>query len=398
MKIPFLVLFAAFVLTAACSQTAAPAAHTSPQPLVSLPKDEAPHDVSIEWWYFNGLLTDDRGQEYSYHYVTFQSASVDAAVPHLLQASLGDHRAKKHLTGEQVILGVWDPNAAGIDVSVNGWKMKGDGTVYSLAFDLAGYSLDLDAVSTKPPVLHQGDGLVSLGPAGDTFYYSRTRLDVTGTLTLAGEKRLVKGSAWMDHQWGEVEGLRLGWDWASLQLDDSTDLMAVLVWDPTDRSPITVYGTLVLANGLALILAPDDVSITSRQTWTSPATGVTYPSGWTLTVHSLDLRLQLEPVLVDSEFSGSQYAPAAYWEGEVRATGTRQGRNISGRGFVELVGYDPLYCNPSSRGLAFMRGTTPGSTPRGEPPPPGYPPAARGWAGREAPPAPGPPEGRLLLR
>ena len=338
MKLPVLVLCAAFLLTAACGGAYEPA---SPQPLVSLPEDEAPHDAAIEWWYFNGLLADDQGHEYSYHFVTFQGAAAGSAVPHLLQATLGDHTAGEHLKGERVILSVLDQEAAGIDVNVNGWEMKGDGEVYRLVFDLAEYALDLDAVSTKPPVLHHGVGLVSLGPAGDMFYYSRTRLNVTGAVTIAGQQRPVTGSAWMDHQWGDVRGQSVGWDWASLQLDDGSDLMAVVVWDPSDKTSIAAYATLVSANGSALILAPDDVSITSRKTWTSPATGITYPSGWRLTVHSLDLTLELEPVLVDSEFAGSQYTPAAYWEGEVRATGTRQGRSISGRGFVELVGYDP---------------------------------------------------------
>ena len=40
-------------------------------PLIILPADEGPHDSVREWWYFNGLLTDDHGQKYSYHYVTF---------------------------------------------------------------------------------------------------------------------------------------------------------------------------------------------------------------------------------------------------------------------------------------------------------------------------------------
>ena len=46
--------------------------------LVALPEYEGPHDSGIEWWYFNGRFTDDRGQEYSYHYVTFQSESAGA--------------------------------------------------------------------------------------------------------------------------------------------------------------------------------------------------------------------------------------------------------------------------------------------------------------------------------
>ena len=90
-----------------------------------------------------------------------------------------------------------------------------------------------------------------------------------------------------------------------------------------------------------LTLEQDDVLISSSDIWTSPATGIEYPSGWTLTVTSLDLVLALEPVLVDSEFAGSRYTPAAYWEGEVRVSGRRQGQAVAGRGFVELVGYDP---------------------------------------------------------
>ncbi|PKB70429.1 MAG: hypothetical protein BZY87_10715 [SAR202 cluster bacterium Io17-Chloro-G6] len=341
MKLSVLVLCAALILAAACGGAATPITETAAQPLVSLPADEAPHDATIEWWYFNGLLTDDRGREYSYHYVTFQSAATRTAVPRLLQASLGDHTAGEHLTGEKVLLSALDESATGIDVSVGGWSMNGNGGTYNLVFDLAEYSLDLNAVSTKPPVLHQGNGLVSLGPVGDTYYYTRPRLDLAGTMTINGEARPVTGVAWMDHQWGDVEGRRVGWDWVSLQLDDATDLMVVLVWDPSDRTPIARYGTLILANGPALILAQDDVSIMSHTTWTSPATRVTYPSGWTVTSPSLDLNLVLEPVLLDSEFAGSRYTPAAYWEGEVRATGTSQGRSVSGRGFVELVGYDP---------------------------------------------------------
>lgn len=339
MKLSVLVLCAVFIFTAACGASAAPVTDSVPQPLVSLPEDEAPHDVIIEWWYFNGLLTDDRGQEYSYHYVTFQGAVSGTVVPHLLQASLGDHTAGKHLTGEHVLLGVLDQTAAGIDVRVNGWEMNGDGEVYGLKFDLAEYSLDLNAVATKPPVLHDSVGLVSLGPAGDTFYYTRPRLDVTGTVEIDGEQRPVTGSAWMDHQWGDIRSQDVGWDWISLQLDDGSDLMAVLVWDPSDRTPIATYGTLVSPDGSAW--TQNAVSISSRETWTSPASGVTYPSGWTLTVPALDLKLELEPVLTDAEFAGSRFTPGAYWEGEVRATGTHQGQSVGGRGFVELVGYDP---------------------------------------------------------
>jgi len=374
MKLRALVLGAAALLAVACgggatpeaaitapsqaatqsSTSAAPGPQTTPsavptalEALISFPEGEGPHDSAIEWWYFNGLLIDDRDREYSYHYVTFQSEATGTAVPHLLQASLGDHTAGEHLTGEQVLLDTLDRDATGVDVAVNGWKMRGDGESYSLGFTLGEYTLDLEAVSIRPPVLHQGIGLVDLGPAGDTFYYTRPRLDVTGSITIGGESRPVTGVAWMDHQWGDVIGQRVGWDWVSVQLNDGSDLMAVLVWDPSNRAPFARYGTLVSPEGSVLTLEEDDVSITSAETWTSPVTGIEYPSGWTLTVDSLDLSLELEPVLVDSEFAGSRFTPAAYWEGEVRVAGTSQGRNVTGRGFVELVGYDPSQLEPT---------------------------------------------------
>ena len=315
-------------------------------PLVTLPADEGPHDSVIEWWYFNGLFTDDQGQEYSYHYVTFQNEATGTAVPHLLQASLGVHTTGEHLTGERVLLDVLDPDAVGVDVEVNGWEMLGDGEVYSLEFDLGGSLLDLKAIPTRPPILHQGVGLVSLGPAGDTFYYSRTRLDLTGSITVDGKQRPIPGAAWMDHQWGDVVGQRVGWDWASVQLDDGSDLMAVLVWDPADRTPFAGYGTLVSPDGTVITAKQADVSISSSAIWTSPETGIEYPSGWTISIPTLGLSLELEPVLVNAEFAGSRYNPAAYWEGEVRVTGTRQGEAVGGRGFVELVGYDPGQIEP----------------------------------------------------
>ncbi|MCH2503551.1 MAG: hypothetical protein MK126_11995 [Dehalococcoidia bacterium] len=348
MRFRVAVLLSVILLAAACGGAPAPITHIAPPPLVTLPADEGPHDSVIEWWYFNGLLTDDRGQEYSYHYVTFQGEAVGAAVPHLLQASLGDHKAGRHLTGEQILLGSLDPDAAGVDASVNGWVMQGDGETYSLDFELGDYSLKLTAVSTKPPVLHQGSGLVHLGPAGDTFYYTRPRLDVEGIITVNKEQRPVSGAAWMDHQWGDVAGQRVGWDWTSLQLDDGSDLMAVLVWDPTDRAPFAGYGTLVSPDGSAVTLEQNGVFISPIETWTSPATGIEYPSAWTLSVPSQSLNLELTPVLLDSEFAGSSYTPAAYWEGEVRVAGTRQGRSVGGRGFVELVGYDPRQLEPTS--------------------------------------------------
>ena len=77
-----------------------PTATTRPEgPLVSLPEDEAPHETPIEWWYFNGFLWDEDGNEFSFHYVTFQSPTLALGTPHLLHATFGAHANGEHFAG-----------------------------------------------------------------------------------------------------------------------------------------------------------------------------------------------------------------------------------------------------------------------------------------------------------
>ena len=351
-------LFAALLITTACTgatptptstppptttsiPTQTPLPTVTPTPLVLLPRDEAPHAALVEWWYFSGLLTDDAGREYSYHFVTFQGPGPANAVPHLMHASLGDHSRGEHFAGETPTLAPVSADAVGVSVEAGGWEMRGDGAAYDLQFDLGGITLDFRAVSKRAPVLHDRNGLVSLGPAGDTYYYSRTRLASSGFVENQGERRPVSGVSWMDHQWGDVSGRDAGWDWLSLHLDDGADLMAAVVWAPDTRQPIATYGTYVGTDGKVVYLDGNDVSVKSIGSWTSPDTGITYPSGWVLEVPPLGLTLEATPVLKDAEFAVSRFVKAAYWEGAVTASGTQGGLPLSGAGFMELVGYDP---------------------------------------------------------
>ena len=202
-------------------------------------------------------------------------------------------------------------------------------------------ALELRAVPRRDPVLHGGTGLVHMGEeAGSTYYYSRTRLHVTGWIEDAEGRRPVTGPGWMDHQWGEIASGRIGWDWASVQFDDGADLMVAVVWHPDGRRRLSGHGTYVEPDGAVTYLEGDDVSITGQGSWTSPETGVEYPMGWQVEVSSLGLGLELTPYLEQAE-SASGILGVSYWEGAVSVEGRRGGEPVSGWGFVELVGYDP---------------------------------------------------------
>jgi predicted secreted hydrolase len=70
----------------------------------------------------------------------------------------------------------------------------------------------------------------------------------------------VIGESWMDHQWYNPLALG-GWTWFGIQV------VATQVKD-----------------GATIHLSPSSVSETSTGTWTSPVTGITYPSGWKVNV------------------------------------------------------------------------------------------------------------------
>jgi predicted secreted hydrolase len=156
----------------------------------------------------------------------------------------------------------------------------------------------------------------------------------------------------MDHQWGDFSTKSIGWDWLSLDLDDGSELMVSVVWKQDGHEPITTYGTYVPADEEAVHISGNAIAFTPTGSWTSEATGVEYPMGWTLRVEPLEIDLTLTPVMTDAEFAASAFIPVAYWEGAVIAEGVKGQAAITGKGFVEMVGYDA-----GSPGLAAV---TPG--------------------------------------
>ena len=320
---------------------------------VTFPDDEGPHDTPIEWWYFNGMLKDEAGGEYSYHFVTFQSEGTSSGTPHLLQATLGDHRSGAHYHAETPALAPVLPEAAGVDIATGGWLMRGGPGGYDMHFQLSGANgpvgLELNAVSQREPVLHGGSGLVEMGPeAGSTYYYSRTRLAVSGWIEDTGGRREVSGPGWMDHQWGDVTRRDIGWDWSSIQLDDGSDLMVAVIWHPDGRRRLAGHGTYLEPDGNVTHYDEDDISITPLGAWVSPETGVEYPSGWRVEVAPLGLELELTPFVEQAEFT-SRFIKVSYWEGAVSVAGQREGQPVTGWGFVELVGYDPKQVEATPR-------------------------------------------------
>ena len=227
------------------SRRPCPTATPWPDGVVQLPHDEGIHAAPLEWWYFNGHIAAKDGREFSFHFVTFQSVLEDGFTPRIAHLSWADHEKGLHLAAEQPDLPILETTSGEFDITIAGWHMSGDGQAYQLSFQVGDYAVELEADARKPAVLHDDTGFVDLGVAGKTFYYSRTDLETTGTVSISGDSLPVTGTTWFDHQWGNFSIAPIGWDWLSLNLDDGSDLMVSVVWDQEDRSHIATYGTYV---------------------------------------------------------------------------------------------------------------------------------------------------------
>jgi predicted secreted hydrolase len=337
------------VLAAACARPVAPlppapAPTPTVVPPISYPADAGAHDVLTEWWYVTGhLRAQGEPHEYGFEFTIFQVRRAGAPVGYLSHFAVSDVDGQTFSHAARFTSGA---PQSGFDLDVDGWRLTSDGTDDAIRADMApgpgaevAYGLDLRLHALKPPALHNG-GYIDEGPPGGSYYYSRTRLAVTGELrTGQAAPTPVAGQAWMDHQWGNFVVAGGGWDWYALQLDDGRELMLYVLRDTAGQTT-GVYGSEVEADGSVRALAPDAVTASATGAWTSPHTGTTYPSGWRVRLPQEQLDLVITPKLVDQElyFPGQGGGPV-YWEGDVAIAD--QSGTPRGEGYVELTGYAP---------------------------------------------------------
>lgn len=330
-------------LAAQTPETNDPGARAGDAPVpIEFPRDDGPHDVGIEWWYYTGHLVTAAGERFGFEQVFFKGrrGRLEGFAAHVAvtDVSRGRFRYDERLVPDTGV----SRSAPGFDLAIDDWSMRGANGRDTLRASIPGYGLELLLRSEKPAVLHDGDGYIAYGDGTASYYYSRTRLAVQGFVTRDGERLAVTGEAWMDHQWGDFNTFNEGgWDWFAVQLENGTELMLYLIRAPT-REVVLVDGSYVAEDGALTVLEEGDFEVVAGATWSSPRSGAEYPARWTIRYPGESLELTVVPTLPDQELDTSRSTGVTYWEGEVTVDGTRDGRAIRGLGYVELTGYAPV--------------------------------------------------------
>ncbi len=254
-------------------------------------------------------------------------------------------RINRGIAGNAGVSGYGDKAGAATDrfqVWNEDWKVEGDEKNHVIQVNDRGTQLRLGLRSMKAPVLHGQNGLSQKGEGEGraSYYYSLTRMETDGELTIDGKSEKVRGLTWMDHEFGsnQLRDDQVGWDWFSIQLDNQTELMLYLMRRKDGSVDPYSSGTLVSADGASKNLSLKDYRIEVLQRWKSPTSGATYPMKWKVTIPSEAIELEITPAFPEQELITNRSTRVTYWEGAVQIRGTARGKPVGGNGYVEMTG------------------------------------------------------------
>jgi predicted secreted hydrolase len=321
------------------------------------PRDHRAHrDFKTEWWYFTGNVFDGEGHRFGYELTFFRQGVRpqserdpnssrfivdDLKFAHFAVTDVSKGRFRFEQKTSRGAFG-----EAGFDDGkrlawIDNWTLSSNGED---AFDLMATNqegaIHLHLRAVKAPVVHGENGIsVKANASGHaSHYYSIPRLETTGEFFADGKSHPFRGESWFDHEWATsqlAEG-QVGWDWTSLQWGDGTELMLYQMRLKNGEPDSSSSGTWIAADGTATHLRSTDFQMTPIAFWKSKTSGAKYPIAWRVTLPGRQTEFEIRAALENQELA---LGPITYWEGAIDASGTREGKAVTGRGYLELTGY-----------------------------------------------------------
>ncbi len=319
----------------------------------SFPADHGAHpEFQTEWWYFTGNLQDGAGNRYGYE-LTFFRRALDpdpkeresnwaASQVYMAHFAITDGNGRRFLADQRLsrdsISLAGATGAPLASIWLEDWSVRQvDAVSWNLNAANDRMGLNLQMIDRKGPVLQGENGLSRKSAGNASFYYSLTRLETSGEISLDGQRYSVSGESWMDHEFSTstLASDQVGWDWFALQLDDGSEMMLFTLRKMDGSLDLYSTASLISRNGDTQVISSADFSLEVTDRWTSPHNSAVYPAGWTISVPSEEIELTVTPLIPDQELN----LGFIYWEGAVEVRGSAYGKAVSGHGYVELTGY-----------------------------------------------------------
>ncbi|MFZ4594497.1 MAG: lipocalin-like domain-containing protein [Verrucomicrobiaceae bacterium] len=329
-----------FSLSAQAQTTSDGFAIPQPGRVFNFPRDHGSHpEFRTEWWYITGHLDSTTGQRFGFQVTFFRQVSKDKQQLYLAHCALLDVRTGKFIHEERLNREGWDAasSTTTLDVRNGNWSLKGKDAMQLAATINAEALLQLTLQPLKSLVFFGKDGVSrkGLAPEAASHYLTFPRLHCTGKLNLGNATHEVTGSAWMDHEFSssQLDEGQVGWDWASLQLNDGHEVM-VYRMRRADGSSDPNGSTLAWVGKDGYATHTSAFTWQPLRTWTSPKSKAVYPIATRIETH--DAVFELRP-LADNQELSNPITGLAYWEGACDVLDAKG--QVIGSAFLELAGY-----------------------------------------------------------
>lgn len=327
----------------------------------TFPEDHGAHnDYKLEWWYFTGNLKAENGQEFSYQFTIFRNAlkpdsnSLNSNFAtnqlyfyHFAITDISNNKFYFYDDFARGAGGLAGAESNPLKIFVNNSFITGkygaDSSlpIFNINAIADKFRLKLELIPQKNVVLQGDEGLSqkSFDKNNNSYYYSITRLESKGELSISEEKSSksykVKGESWLDREWSTsaLSKEQVGWDWFSIQLSDSTEIMYFKLRNK-DGSTNFAKGSIINKNGSKRNLRMPEVFLEEKDYWTNDL-GKKYPSKWILSIPENNIKLNIETRVKDQELKLN----IRYYEGSIRINGFNGKYEVNGLGYVEMTGY-----------------------------------------------------------
>ena len=324
---------------------------------LTFPADFGAHDdFRTEWWYYTGNLQTPEGRHFGFELTIFRVGLVPPTVElptdsewyhhsaYFAHFALSDIASERFYAFERYSRpgpGLAGAQAEPYHVWLEDWNItEVSPAVYHLQASQAEITLDLTLTDEMGVIPHGENGYSRKGEnaSNASYYYSQPQLRAEGIVQIEENSFPVTGLAWKDHEFssGVLDENQIGWDWFSLQFEDSSALMLFQLRERGGGLSASSSGTFISPDGKPQSVQKTEFDIIVLDQWQSPHTGGLYPASWEVRLAEQDCMLQVQPWMADQEI---HFPTVTYWEGAVHFEGSCNGIPVQGNGYVELTGY-----------------------------------------------------------
>lgn len=343
--------FANFNSNTASASDGPPAPYPPLDAFIHLPADQYLHpQAPTEWWWHIGTLkAGDRTFGFEINAASFQFLGLGFTQVMLTDVSNKAHYQQSVQFSAQSTP-PFNPNTWAESNPDNDWNVNlGTVTMHAPQSDPMNMkvtaslideatqtevSFDLTLSQDGLPLIVWGIG-TSPPPAptpvlqNNNFYYSLTRLQASGTITLAGETFDVTGMTWMDHEYGKfgTSSHPVKWILQDMQLENGVCIQNYTTVPPQLGLKTDGLATVQMKDGTLYFVSS---FVTPTEPWTSPETHATYFMNLEIEIPAFDASFTVRSLVESQEFT---FGPV--YEGVASAEGVFNGEKVSGTAWNE---------------------------------------------------------------